>query len=97
VYSAYAITVHAVAITNNANHPGRLNDFKIKVGNIDPARKEGNPLCYGPVSSVPAGKTAAFPCIVPRNGKYVVVRVFGNNRILSISELVVYGDRAFGK
>ena len=97
LHSEYAIRVRAVAVTNRDHRPERLNGFKIKVGNTDPNKKDVNGLCYGPVSSVPAGKTVAFPCNPPRTGTYVVVYLYGNNRILSIAELALYGDRAFGE
>ena len=97
LYSEYAIRVRTVAVTNRDHRPERLDGFKIKVGNTDPAKKDVNALCYGAVSSVPAGKTVAFPCNPPRTGTYVVVYLYGNNRILSIAELALYGDRAFGE
>ncbi|CAB4033431.1 Hypothetical predicted protein, partial [Paramuricea clavata] len=93
LYTEYIVNVHAVAITNRVEHSSSLDNFKIKVGDNNPAKKDDNLTCYGPVSHIPAGKTVAFPCKRPLTGKYVVVYIYGNSRTLSICELVIYGER----
>ena len=97
LYSKDEIYVFAVGVTSTATSTW-LQNFYVKVGNHDPKKtRNANVRCYGPVSNIQARKTVAFPCAVPLRGKYIVVYRFGKSIILSIAEIIVYGERIKGK
>ncbi len=95
--SIYSFTVCSVAITNKQASPSDLDNVHIKVGNTDTNRGGSyNALCYT-VAHIPAGQTVSYPCANKLSGRFVVVWLYGANRILSLCEIVVYGERYQGE
>ena len=93
VHSDHSFFVNSVAITSHMSHT--LDNVAVRVGGRKPTENARNPLCYT-VSHVQAGKTVSYPCASRLNGKYVDVRLDGS-RVLSVCEIVVYGERLSGE
>ncbi|KAG1937943.1 fucolectin [Pimephales promelas] len=83
-------SVNRVTITNRYNNALRINGAVIRVGNVPDIYS--NTIC-AVISSLAASATATFSCggIV---GRYMVVHIPGNDKILSLAEVGVYGDLA---
>lgn len=87
-------TVYSVAITNQIANPSTLANVKVKVGSHSAARgKNQNQLCYGPIATILSGETIAYPCTSRKNGRFVIIWSVGDNRALTVCEVVVYGLR----
>ncbi|XP_043085104.1 uncharacterized protein LOC122331664 [Puntigrus tetrazona] len=88
--------VNRVTITNRPTYNTRINGAEIRIGNF--LDIYSNTIC-GVISSLGAGATATFSCH-GMVGRYVVVDIPGNLKILSIVEAGVYGylagNRAVG-
>ncbi|XP_039505389.1 uncharacterized protein LOC120461291 [Pimephales promelas] len=76
--------VNRVTITNRNTNPSRINGAVIRVGNF--------PDIYSN-TIIAASATATFSC-GGMVGRYMVVHIPGNQRILSLAEVGVYGDLA---
>ena len=72
-----------------------LDNVTVRVGDRRPTSTGQNVLCYT-VSHVQAGKTVSYPCASRLSGKYIDVRLDGS-RVLSVCEIVVYGERLSGE
>jgi hypothetical protein len=94
--SRYKFNVWSVVITNKVDSPADLDNVTVKVGTINPQQRDGNALCYT-VAHIPAGQTVSYPCETKRSGTFVTVWLYGSNRILSLCEIVVYGERYRGE
>ncbi|XP_043101305.1 uncharacterized protein LOC122349358 [Puntigrus tetrazona] len=89
--------VNRVTLTNRLSCcEERINGAEIRIGNNSTALFS-NPLC-AVVSSIPAGTTSNYSCN-GMEGRYVIVDIPGELRILSLCEVVVYviGNLATGK
>ncbi|KAG1937942.1 fucolectin [Pimephales promelas] len=82
--------VNRVTITNRNTNPSRINGAVIRVGNFPDIYS--NTIC-AVISSIAASATATFSC-GGMVGRYMVVHIPGNQRILSLAEVGVYGDLA---
>ncbi|XP_048039514.1 fucolectin-like [Megalobrama amblycephala] len=78
--------VNRVTITNRPSHESRINGAVIRVGNL--LDIYSNPIC-GVISTLAASATATFSC-GGMEGRYVVVHIPGNKKILSLCEVGVY-------
>ncbi|CAB1345500.1 unnamed protein product, partial [Coregonus sp. 'balchen'] len=82
--------VTAVTITNRGDCcPERLDGAEIHIGNSLENNGINNPRCVV-ISHIPAGETHTFQCN-DMEGRYVVVVIPGQNRILTLCEVEVYG------
>ncbi|CAB1345504.1 unnamed protein product, partial [Coregonus sp. 'balchen'] len=82
--------VTAVTITNRGYVvPERLDGAEIHIGNSLKNNGINNPRCVV-ISHIPAGETHTFQCKY-MEGRYVVVVIPGQNRILTLCEVEVYG------
>ncbi|ROL29809.1 Fucolectin-1, partial [Anabarilius grahami] len=79
--------VNRVTITNRATSTLRINGAVIHVGTF--LDIYSNPIC-GVISTLAASATATFSC-GGMEGRYVVVHIPGNDKILSLCEVGVYG------
>ncbi|KAF4115220.1 hypothetical protein G5714_002709 [Onychostoma macrolepis] len=88
--------VNRVTITNRPTFDYRLNGAVIRIGNF--LDIYSNTIC-GVISTLEAGDTATFSC-GGMVGRYMVVHIPGDQKILSIVEAGVYGylagNRAIG-
>uniref|UniRef100_A0A4W5MF13 Fucolectin tachylectin-4 pentraxin-1 domain-containing protein n=1 Tax=Hucho hucho TaxID=62062 RepID=A0A4W5MF13_9TELE len=85
--------VTAVTITNRGDCcPERLNGAEIRIGNSLENNGIYNPRCVV-ISNIPAGETNTFQCN-EMEGRYVVVVIPGQNKILTLCEVEVYGTPA---
>uniref|UniRef100_A0A674A414 Fucolectin tachylectin-4 pentraxin-1 domain-containing protein n=1 Tax=Salmo trutta TaxID=8032 RepID=A0A674A414_SALTR len=85
--------VTAVNITNRGDCcPERLDGAEIRIGNSLENNGTNNPRCVV-ISNIPAGETNTFQCN-EMEGRYVVVLIPGQNKILTLCELEVYGTPA---
>ncbi|XP_064786939.1 fucolectin-like [Oncorhynchus masou masou] len=81
--------VTAVSITNRDVVPERLDGAEIRIGNSLENNGINNPRC-DVISHIPAGETNTFQCN-EMEGHYVVVVIPGQNKILPLCEVEVYG------
>ncbi|XP_055757088.1 uncharacterized protein LOC129835476 [Salvelinus fontinalis] len=85
--------VTAVTITNRGDVvPERLDDAEIRIGNSLENNGINNPRCVV-ISHIPAGESNTFQCN-EMDGRYVVVVIPGQNKILTLCEVEVYGTPA---
>ncbi|XP_029499639.1 macrophage mannose receptor 1-like [Oncorhynchus nerka] len=84
--------VTRVVITNRNSNPERLNGSEIHIGNSLENNGNNNPTCTG-ISSISAGQNQTFQC-KEMEGHYVSVIIRGNNKILTLCEVEVYGSLA---
>ncbi|XP_039505297.1 uncharacterized protein LOC120461206 [Pimephales promelas] len=82
--------VNRVTITNRNSHALRINGAVIRVGNFPDIYS--NTIC-AVISSLAVSATATFSC-GGMVGRYMVVHIPGNDKILSLAEVGVYGDLA---
>nr|XP_046176436.1 uncharacterized protein LOC124008884 [Oncorhynchus gorbuscha] len=81
--------VTAVNITNRGDCcPERLDGAEIRIGNSLENNSINNPRCVV-ISNIPAGKTYTFQCN-EMEGRYVVVVIPGQNKILTLCEVEVF-------
>uniref|UniRef100_A0A671RX42 Fucolectin tachylectin-4 pentraxin-1 domain-containing protein n=1 Tax=Sinocyclocheilus anshuiensis TaxID=1608454 RepID=A0A671RX42_9TELE len=84
------LKVYRVTITNRPSSYSRINGAVIRIGNfLDIC---SNTIC-GVISTLGAGATATFSC-GGMVGRYMVVHIPGNLKILSLVEAGVYGTLA---
>uniref|UniRef100_A0A8C7Q1C4 Fucolectin tachylectin-4 pentraxin-1 domain-containing protein n=1 Tax=Oncorhynchus mykiss TaxID=8022 RepID=A0A8C7Q1C4_ONCMY len=82
--------VTAVTITNRGDCcPERLDGAEIRIGNSLENNGINNPRC-DVIFHIPAGETNTFQCN-EMDGRYVVVVIPGQNKILTLCEVEVYG------
>ncbi|XP_077083567.1 uncharacterized protein LOC143736761 [Siphateles boraxobius] len=81
--------VNRVAITNRltASFYSRINGAVIRVGNF--LNIYSNTIC-AVISTIHSGATATFSC-GGMEGRYVIVHIPGNEKILALAEVEVYG------
>ncbi|XP_048039118.1 uncharacterized protein LOC125263960 [Megalobrama amblycephala] len=79
--------VNRVTITNRPNLGSRINGAVIRVGTF--LDIYSNPIC-GVISTLASGATGTYQCR-GMEGRYVVVHIPGDQRMLSICEAGVYG------
>ncbi|XP_020318542.1 macrophage mannose receptor 1 [Oncorhynchus kisutch] len=84
--------VTTVVITNRNSNPERLNGSEIRIGNSLENNGNNNPTCEV-ISSISAGQNQTFHC-KEMEGQYVSVIIHGNNQILTLCEVEVYGSLA---
>ncbi|XP_055757085.1 uncharacterized protein LOC129835473 [Salvelinus fontinalis] len=85
--------VTAVSITNRGDCCSeRLNDAEIRIGNSLENNGINNPRCVV-ISNIPAGETNTLQCN-EMQGRYVVVVIPGQNKVLTLCEVEVYGTPA---
>ena len=95
--TAHKFIAWTIAITNKVNSPNDLDNVHVKVADGDPRNGDRfSSLCYT-VDHIPAGQTVSYPCLKRPRKAFVAVWLFGNNRILSLCEIVVYGERTRGE
>ncbi|XP_042561138.1 fucolectin-6-like [Clupea harengus] len=84
-------TITSVVITNRGDCCSeRMNGAEIHIGSSLLDNGNGNPLAEV-ISSIPAGKTHTFSWDKGLEGRYVNVVLPGNNKILTLCEVEVYG------
>ncbi|KAG1937938.1 fucolectin [Pimephales promelas] len=83
-------SVNRVTIINRNTFPSRIDGAVIHVGIFPDIYS--NTIC-GVISSLEASATATFSC-GGMVGRYMVVHIPGNDKILSLAEVGVYGDLA---
>ncbi|XP_042561084.1 fucolectin-like [Clupea harengus] len=84
-------TITSVAITNRGDCcAGHINGAEIRIGNslLDNGNRN---LRAAVISSIPAGKTHTFSWDKGVEGRYVNVVLPGNNKVLRLCEVEVYG------
>uniref|UniRef100_A0AAZ3R7A9 Fucolectin tachylectin-4 pentraxin-1 domain-containing protein n=2 Tax=Oncorhynchus tshawytscha TaxID=74940 RepID=A0AAZ3R7A9_ONCTS len=82
--------VTAVTITNRGDDvPERLDGAEIRINNSLENNSINNPRCVV-ISNIPAGETYTFQCN-EMEGRYVVVVIPEQNKILTLCEVEVYG------
>uniref|UniRef100_A0A8C2JXY4 Fucolectin tachylectin-4 pentraxin-1 domain-containing protein n=1 Tax=Cyprinus carpio TaxID=7962 RepID=A0A8C2JXY4_CYPCA len=79
--------VNRVIITNRPNHGLRINGAVIRIGNF--LDIYSNTIC-AVISTLADGATATFSC-GGMEGRYMIVHIPGYKKILSLSEVGVYG------
>ncbi|XP_051501813.1 uncharacterized protein LOC127410684 isoform X2 [Myxocyprinus asiaticus] len=80
--------VNRVAITNRASYYFfRIDGSVLRVGNF--LDMYSNPICAA-ISTIPSGVTANFSC-GGMEGRYVYIHIPGNQKILALCEVGVYG------
>ncbi|KAG1937941.1 fucolectin-like [Pimephales promelas] len=85
--------VSKVVVTNRRDCcTEQINGAEIRIGNSLENNGSNNPIC-GVISSLEASATATFSC-GGMVGRYMVVHIPGNDKILSLAEVGVYGDLA---
>uniref|UniRef100_A0A8C1UPW2 Fucolectin tachylectin-4 pentraxin-1 domain-containing protein n=1 Tax=Cyprinus carpio TaxID=7962 RepID=A0A8C1UPW2_CYPCA len=82
--------VNRVTITNRPSFADRINGAVIRIGNF--LDIYSNTIC-GVISTLAAGATATFSC-GGMVGRYMVVHIIGQLKILSLGEAGVYGTLA---
>uniref|UniRef100_A0A8C1AD48 Fucolectin tachylectin-4 pentraxin-1 domain-containing protein n=1 Tax=Cyprinus carpio carpio TaxID=630221 RepID=A0A8C1AD48_CYPCA len=82
--------VNRVTITNRPSNADRINGAVIRIGNF--LDIYSNSIC-GVISTLAASATATFSC-GGMVGRYMVVHIPGNQKILSLVEAGVYGTLA---
>ncbi|ROL29800.1 Cysteine-rich, acidic integral membrane protein [Anabarilius grahami] len=92
-------SVNRVVITNRPDCCSeRINGAEIRIGNVS-SDVFSNPIC-AVISSIPQGASDSYSCN-RMEGRYVIVVIPGNNRILTLCEVEVYvvypGNLAAGK
>ena len=87
---SFQYTVHHLTITNRGDccHE-RLSNFEIRIGNFQANNTNQNPQCGG-YYSLGAGETKKIVCPAQMKGRYVVIRIPGNNKTLTLCEVEVY-------
>ena len=94
--SESSFVVRAVAITNQIADPSALDNVIVKVGDSKGGSAHwANQECYT-VTQVQSGKTVSYPCSRALSGKFVLVWLHGSSRVLTVCEIIVYGERAKG-
>ncbi|XP_044065515.1 fucolectin-like isoform X2 [Siniperca chuatsi] len=89
---SYIVT--SVTITNRADCCAeRLNGVQIHIGNSLQDNGAANPV-VGEISQIPAGNSFTLTFTNRVEGRYVIVRLPGLKRILTLCEVEVYGYRA---
>ncbi|KAG9283883.1 hypothetical protein AMEX_G2719 [Astyanax mexicanus] len=84
-------TVTSITITNRGDScPERLNGAEIHIGNSLVNNGNDNPWA-GVISSKLAGKSETFTFQKELSGRYVNVVIPGDNRLLTLCEVEVYG------
>ncbi|XP_017559408.1 fucolectin-3-like [Pygocentrus nattereri] len=84
-------TVTSVTITNRADCcPERINGAEIHIGNSLLDSGNSNPWA-GVISSIPAGKSITLNFEKGISGRYVNVVIPGDNKVLTLCEVEVYG------
>ncbi|XP_031431792.1 uncharacterized protein LOC105906721 [Clupea harengus] len=84
-------TITSVAITNRGDYaPERINGAEIHIGSSLLDNGNHNRLA-GVISSIPAGRTLTFTWDKGVEGRYVNVFLPGNNKLLTLCEVEVYG------
>uniref|UniRef100_A0A8C2CGN6 F5/8 type C domain-containing protein n=1 Tax=Cyprinus carpio TaxID=7962 RepID=A0A8C2CGN6_CYPCA len=79
--------VNRVTITNSLINASRINGTVIRIGNFLDIYK--NTIC-AVISTLAGGAMATFSCC-GMEGRYMVVHIPGDQKILSLSEIGVYG------
>ncbi|GMH42282.1 hypothetical protein BSKO_10201 [Bryopsis sp. KO-2023] len=84
-----SVQLTKVVVTNRKDCCSeRLSNFEIRVGNNPPqGQGDHNPLCKSGLS-FEAGETKEFGC--SKRGRFVVIRIPGNAKILTLCEVQVY-------
>ncbi|KAI2663096.1 Fucolectin-1 [Labeo rohita] len=82
--------VNRVTITNRNDYASRINGAVIRVGNF--LNVYSNAIC-GVISTLAASATATFSCS-GMEGRYVVVHIPGDQKLLTLAEVGVYGHLA---
>ncbi|KAL1272083.1 hypothetical protein QQF64_031099 [Cirrhinus molitorella] len=82
--------VEKVAITNRDDIKAyqRINGAVVRVGNF-PNNIYSNPIC-ATITTIPLGATVSYSCEMV--GRYVIVHIPGDEKILSLCEVNVYGQ-----
>ncbi|XP_007245651.3 uncharacterized protein si:ch73-359m17.2 isoform X1 [Astyanax mexicanus] len=84
-------TIFSVALTRQADHCFQCMDgAEIRIGDSLHNDGKDNPLC-ATVSSTPAGHTEHYTCSSLLEGSHVTVILPGEDRILSLCEVEVFG------
>ncbi|XP_028392974.1 uncharacterized protein LOC114517441 isoform X2 [Dendronephthya gigantea] len=92
--SEIIFTVFGVAITNQITNPSMLDNVEVRIGGHKAVHaRHRNHLCYAPIAHISSGETRAYPCTSRLSGRFVIIWLPGNNRVLTICEVVVYGRR----
>lgn len=81
--------VTTVVITNRNSNPDRLNGAEIRIGNSLENNGNNNPIC-AVISNMTTVQDQTFQCN-EMEGHYVSVIIHGNNKILTLCEVEVYG------
>ena len=83
-----------MVLINRFDHRGNLNNFVVTIGN-DP-NGDGGIQC-GPEGGDVSGKEVVLPveCDKQLTGRYVMVKLSGKKRMLSLCEIEIYGN--YGK
>ena len=91
-FCSFQYNVHHLNITNRGSCRcyERLSDFEIRIGNFQADNTDQNPKC-GEYYSLGNGETRKIVCPAPMKGRYVIIRIPGNKKILSLCEVEVYG------
>ncbi|XP_058637686.1 uncharacterized protein LOC131543897 [Onychostoma macrolepis] len=79
--------VNRVTITNRPGHANRISGAVIRIGNFPDIYS--NTIC-SVISTLGEGATATFSCS-GMEGRYMIVHIPGDEKILSLSEVGVYG------
>ncbi|KAL0189965.1 hypothetical protein M9458_017065, partial [Cirrhinus mrigala] len=79
--------VNRVTITNRPTYGSRINGAVIRIGNF--LDIYSNTVC-AVISTLEDGATDTFSC-GGMEGRYVIVHIPGDQKILSLSEVAVYG------
>ncbi|XP_067256481.1 uncharacterized protein [Chanodichthys erythropterus] len=82
-------SVNRVAVTNRPDCCGeRINGAEIRIGNVS-SDIFSNPVC-AVISSIPTGASDSYLCN-RMVGRYVIVVIPGNDKVLTLCEVEVYG------
>ena len=82
---SFQYTVHHLNITNRGDCCyERLSNFEIRIGNLQADNTDQNPKCGGyNYQSLGAGETRKIVCPAQMKGRYVVIRIPGNDKTLT--------------
>ncbi|KAG9283887.1 hypothetical protein AMEX_G2723 [Astyanax mexicanus] len=84
-------TITSITITNRGDCCAeRINGAQIRIGNSLVNNGNNNPWA-GVISNIPAGKSETFNFQRGLSGRYVNVVIPGDNRLLTLCEVEVYG------
>uniref|UniRef100_A0A3B1JLA8 Si:ch211-215k15.4 n=1 Tax=Astyanax mexicanus TaxID=7994 RepID=A0A3B1JLA8_ASTMX len=84
-------TITSITITNRGDCCAeRINGAQIRIGNSLVNNGNNNPWA-GVISTIPAGKSETFNFQRGLSGRYVNVVIPGDNRLLTLCEVEVYG------